>query len=112
MQYHLMSLLMVASIFIVRSQKLIIEPTVYKLCEVEICAHGDDWMDLYLSQDAGSTYPNPPLAQIQPPNGWTDPMTYLYSGALSVDTRFRFEIEDSTYDHYQMHTTDICLCYF
>ena len=99
MQYHFISLLLIiiVSILIVRSQKLIIKPTIYKLCEVEICAHGDDWMNLYLSQDAGLTYPNPPLAQVQPPNGWDTAMTYTYSGALSLNTRFQFEIEDSKY---------------
>ena len=83
----------------INDDKLPVRPNVYKLCEVEICAHGDDWPRLDLSTDGGKTYPYEPLAQIQPPQGWSNSLTYTYSGApyLTINTRFQFTIVESGY---------------
>ena len=72
-------------------------PTQYTNCRVNFCAHGDDDIQLDLSQDGGSTYPTN-LVPLIP--SWQTPLSYTHPGTalLSTDTRFRFTVTDSWYD--------------
>ena len=70
------------------------EPIQFENCKVDFCAHGDDDIQLDLSQDGGLTYPTNLVSLI---SAWTTPLIYTYAGALSTNTKFQFTVTDSWY---------------
>ena len=69
-------------------------PTQYTNCTVDICAMGDDTIELKFLQNAGDTY-----TTLVGSTSWTSPITYTYTSLLSVDSRFLFIVTDSWYEY-------------